>query len=466
MMRRSSSRPQQLREQLLQAIDEQNNIHNEAAVLDVIYCLERYPMTKEALMETRLGKLINDVRKKCTDEDVVERLKRLVRSWQRLIGVNGVMEKELSCPADTAHSIRGKLVSRSTQTFGNFVYSNANQRAERCYGSASGKSTNHFRRSKIPIRAINPYSSSLISTKQPYASMNVRTSLSNQPPQDHQNVGYLQKSKSALASQKNLVTGEPALSTSAVSHVPSHSSVQDSHTEAEQLSDFMNNHILKNLFSPTEVSNGVKEPTVRTFENETIKNQHCTSNDKHNGHHIEGNNKPAQLNGSNIAYDHHTKQVKLISYKTSNPLEDCQRTAESAARASEDVLVQETNSSELSQRKMIKPDTIFQNSLTTESQTLGMNLNVAENLKQGDHAIKECRQANVFVPDFCMTELPRIHRDLTENDLYRLHHDQWHGVNGCYDNRKNWYDWTQSFTLDSHGSPLKISPYVCIDYRL
>ncbi|XP_056591222.1 mediator of RNA polymerase II transcription subunit 26-like [Triplophysa dalaica] len=464
MMRRSSSRPQQLREQLLQAIDEQNNIHNVAAVLDVIYCLERYPMTKEALMETRLGKLINDVRKKCADEDVVKRLKRLVRSWQGLIGVKGVTEKELSCPADTARSIRGKLVSRSTQTFGNFVNSNVNQRAESCHSSASGKSTNHFRRSKIPIRSINPYSSSLISTKQPYASMNVRTSLSYQPPQDHQNVRYLQKSKSAHATQENLVTGEPALSTSSVSHVPPDSSVQDPHTKAEQLSDFMNSNVLKNtskndnLFSPPEVSNGDKETTVRTFENEAIKNHHCTSNDKHNGHHIEDNNKPAQLNVSNIAYDHHTKQVKLISYKT---LEDCRRTAESAAQGSEELLVQETNTSEPSQSIMIKPDMVFQNILTTESQTLGRNLNVAENLKQGDHAVKECGKANV--PDFCMTELPGIRRDLTENDLYRLHHDQWHGVNGCYDKRKNWYDWTQSFTLDSHGSPLKISPYVCID---
>lgn len=322
--------------------------------------------------------MINDVRKKSTDEDLVKRLKRLVRNWQRLIGVNEATEKELSC-----ESIQDKLISRSTQTFGTFVHSYIHQKNER----SSGKCTNYLRRSKIPIRAINPYSSSLISTKQTNASMNVRTSLSNQPPQDHQDVRYLQQSKihqSAFASQKNLVTGEPPLSTSAASHLPSNSSVQD--TKKEQLSDFMNNHtnILKNtskkvnLFSSVEVSNEGRE---------------------------------------------------------------------------------ETNSSEPSQRKTIKPDLMFQNSLNTES--------MAENsLKQGDDDVKECRKANVFIPDFCLTELPGISRDLTENDLYRLHHDQWHGVNGCYDDKNKWYDWTQSITLDSYRSPLKISPYVCIDYRL
>lgn len=80
----------QLKEKLVEGIDNENNVVDMPKVLQVVCILERYPVTREILEETRIGRLVNDIRRKTSDKQLAKRAKELVRSWQRVI--NGVSE--------------------------------------------------------------------------------------------------------------------------------------------------------------------------------------------------------------------------------------------------------------------------------------------------------------------------------------------------------------------------------------
>ncbi len=326
------------------------------------------------------------------------------------------------------------------------------ERAERSQGSLPDKTIKYptnFRKSKIPVRVIKPYSSSIKHLQQ---STSWRTSLSNHHSQNDNSITdqhkFERKTTSASHSDEKhiLATKEPAQSTSITSNLPN-SSIQDSYVKLQKPSDLLN--ILKpaalngNL---DEVSSTVTDTNIRGFEDKTRKKQHNSHTVKLDG---EDSTKTAQLQAGKQAYDPHTRAIKPISSKTFT--KDCQRSTGSEIQDIEHLKnslrsFQQTNCREMSQSKMI------QNSL------------LMGDIKNS----KECRKIHGFIPEFPVTDLPGVSREVTERDLVRIRSQRWHGVNGCYDNWNNWYDWTQSITLDPYGdgSKLKILPYVGMDYRL
>lgn len=93
--------PNQLKQKLSEGLDDDNNVVNMGRVLEVISILEKYPITREALEETRIGRAVNEMRRKTSDEQLAKRAKKLVRSWQKV--VNG--------PSDSNTSINGEGIA-------------------------------------------------------------------------------------------------------------------------------------------------------------------------------------------------------------------------------------------------------------------------------------------------------------------------------------------------------------------
>lgn len=86
--------PSQLKQKLSEGLDDDYNVVNMPLVLEVISVLEKYPITREFLEETRIGRSVNEMRRKTSDEQLAKRAKKLVRSWQKV--VSGTSESNTS----------------------------------------------------------------------------------------------------------------------------------------------------------------------------------------------------------------------------------------------------------------------------------------------------------------------------------------------------------------------------------
>lgn len=71
--------------QLDGVVDQEGNVLNMEATLEIVAMLETVLMTKEALETTRIGRTINLLRKKTENEELARRAKKLLKKWQTLV---------------------------------------------------------------------------------------------------------------------------------------------------------------------------------------------------------------------------------------------------------------------------------------------------------------------------------------------------------------------------------------------
>ena len=74
-----------IKKMLFSSVDKNFNVVDPETISKVLCALEDYPVTKLVLEQTRIGKCINELRKKTSDESLKRRAKQLVKKWRQLI---------------------------------------------------------------------------------------------------------------------------------------------------------------------------------------------------------------------------------------------------------------------------------------------------------------------------------------------------------------------------------------------
>ena len=92
-----------IKKMLISAVDKNFNVVDQERLNEILGLLEIYPMTQAELEQTRIGKFVNEVRKKTADSSLSKRAKELVKKWQRVINLGSVKAN--------SDSPRGKLAN-------------------------------------------------------------------------------------------------------------------------------------------------------------------------------------------------------------------------------------------------------------------------------------------------------------------------------------------------------------------
>ncbi|KAM7012336.1 mediator of RNA polymerase II transcription subunit 26 isoform 2-T2 [Tautogolabrus adspersus] len=560
-MTAATATPQVMRDRLLKAIDGQSNICNMVVVMEVISFLEKYPITKEALEETRLGKLVNDVRKKTKNEDLAKRAKKLLRNWQKLIepGNGEVLSKGhtvaswssngcISTQAITPPSGKTGAELKNRNDFNNCSplrmenLSNKKRKGNHKEGellpakiskktlddkirsskqlptngisSSSEISTDMYahqpldrdipepldnnRLNKIPVNAVKPHPSAPGYSKPPSTSSLLKASVLQQHARQEQAAsggqykprsprGFLHSPETlkqeAVFNQTVPQAQRPGSDDTSVSGsslqplnicVPgSWSADSDSKSRAPHTS-------LLNSYT-SSFSDGVSLEDNSTVSNTGRRKGHnykpkdCVVV-KSDGHTVEDSSKPVRLKDRRLTFDPVTGQIKPSFLK-----EPCQEEEVRLSHIPESQWsempkhnqpippspFQQTDWKELSRSEIIQSYLSHQSNMLTSSgtHTPGAHFFMTEFIKKEEHQSKDAKKTHTLAPELPAKDLPGVSREVINEDLNRLHTQHWSGVNGCYDTKGNWYDWTKCMSLDPHGdeSKLNILPYVCLD---
>uniref|UniRef100_A0A1A8NS74 Transcription elongation factor n=1 Tax=Nothobranchius pienaari TaxID=704102 RepID=A0A1A8NS74_9TELE len=88
-------------------LDKMVSRNNTEGAMDLLKELQSFNMTLKLLQETRIGMSVNNIRKHCTDEEVITLAKVLIKDWKRLLNAAAAGQ----CPSERESDLKNGLDS-------------------------------------------------------------------------------------------------------------------------------------------------------------------------------------------------------------------------------------------------------------------------------------------------------------------------------------------------------------------
>ncbi|XP_038067929.1 mediator of RNA polymerase II transcription subunit 26-like isoform X2 [Patiria miniata] len=527
------------------------NVTNMVGVLEAITCLENIQITKEALEETRLGKIVNDIRKNTQDNALSLRCKKLVRVWSKQF-VRGTPSSAKAAGSSTQDATANRQPTPPTPGTASTLSSGGNRTPSlKTQTSATPTSTVDKKKSENrKRRKLTPSPSTATSTgsaptsaKKPRPSVSTPTSNATKdqttpetkngmPTQLEAGRSTLQSSKSAFSKVKQSEPKAPSRTSSPALKAKSQSSPSLSKLNANTSKGLSKSPLLTKQGSSPAINRGSKlspavvatakagrsSPSVKAKQpsssNSTDSNRLDVADATlHVGEEAEDTSQKDFV----VSSQQHVKSPSVqkclqdsnsssATVKLRSPAaaveEKCTTPTCSApvisynrtqlASPSPDQALQEPDSSKvsfsifdddydddiLSGTKHSKPTVDLEEVPTPTSHELIL----ADTGKPLEPSPVDTSQVDldleVDTPDkgtpeasppqdvalSDIEEEPVPAKPVTAEDLTRIHEQEWDGVNGCFNDRSEWFDWTQCLSVTvQEDNALHILPYICLD---
>ncbi|XP_033095660.1 mediator of RNA polymerase II transcription subunit 26-like isoform X2 [Anneissia japonica] len=490
-------------------------------VLEAIHVLEKTFIPKESLEETRLGKLVNDIRKKSADRELTNRCRKLVRQWQKqhLKNSNGSSNSPqanqrtppssagavASAPASNPASSESlSLVQEGAPSQPSVDKTNpANRKRRKAETSSpregqpsaklvksskvhdsngipregktvkSGlKKTNENKNKHVGLASHQKLSKSGQSVSNLSPSISKRTSSPNVNSLENakrlpkvkssNSLGIAEGSKSAKSSPGLLKPETTKSPSSALGRLKASPKSRFSPKISNTLKDGKRNNVVSPAFASVSHPRRKEEKTSAAPPMQSIFDDDSKVKTKSifddDEHHLYGDSSLDRSLRSDEKFESSSRTHSLFD--------------EDGDVANDSTIYMKSNQ-----------DTLEKNSLLFSSKHVD-NVSHSQTFVDTESNINALRTSPPLESkmDTCLTScsMKQEHegtiqrndiseepvRIVTEGEIDRIHTTHWSGVNGCYDLERQWHGWSSGYSIpheNSGDNALHILPYVCLD---
>lgn len=498
--------PSQIKELLLSAIDKDDNIVDMGSVTKAITLLESNPITKDALEETRLGKLVQIVRKKASSS-LKKRCTALIKQWQSQFlppcavkpprsespapsqveakGQEGSSTSDEQKPKPARQTTNATLVDKSksenlrrrkreTETSPSVSPSSQGPPAKKLVVSQGvspvlhkeGNGQDDSSLNGVPLRKDSKPGRTAIKDSPKTASPKTSVASPKNKPSISKDKGALKK----LKQRERSASPNPKANDSAATNSLSTPSQLKVEKREEKLSPSVSkgkaDRRVKISPGLGNVTLGRKrslsyDPHPRLLDDSSTSNSLGFAGETSSTSVFDTDWDSTSLSFGGIGEDSSRSNTPHEESNAKSSIFDLDfsEAAESQVSLSSSHDAPLSHSPASLDEEVTHPSTSIFNAFSEESE-IKTDVDFTSSPVEHQTTRERFLCKTETLEDEPVTPPPPV----PEGDIDRIHDDEWEGVNGCYNDKGDWFDWMQCLTVNTdEENSIQILPYVCID---